>query len=175
MLAAGLGYAIGGFMVKRRLAGVAPVGVAAWVMVASTVLLLPAAIGTAPAEAPGLGPLAAVVALGVVGTGIAFAIFYDLIATVGPARTFIVTYLAPGFAVVYGALLLDEAITAAIVGGLALILAGSWLAAGGGQRRAAARDGPAAGPVPAHLRADAGGSALGLIRAGQRRRSGATS
>jgi drug/metabolite transporter (DMT)-like permease len=150
VLAAGLGYAIGGFMVKRRFAGVAPVGVAAWVMVASTVLLLPAAIATAPAEAPGLGPLAAVFALGVVGTGIAFAIFYDLMSTVGPARTFIVTYLAPGFAVLYGALFLDEAITAAIVGGLALILAGSWLAAGSGQRRAAAHDGPAAGPVPAH-------------------------
>ena len=60
---------------------------------------------------PGLGPVAAVVALGVLGTGVAFAIFYDLIATVGPARTWIVTYLAPGFAVVYGALLLDETIT----------------------------------------------------------------
>ena len=56
-------------------------------MTASVVLLIPAAVIGARRVAPGLGPLAAVVALGVVGTGIAFAIFYELFATVGPART----------------------------------------------------------------------------------------
>ena len=131
VLLAALGYAVGGFMAKRRFATVPPIGVAAWVTLASAVLLLPGAVATIPAAAPGLGPLAAVIALGVVGTGIAFAIFYALLSRVGPARTWIVTYLAPGFAVVYGAVFLDEAITAAILGGLALILAGSWLAAGG--------------------------------------------
>jgi drug/metabolite transporter (DMT)-like permease len=74
--------------------------------------------------------VAAVVALGVVGTGVAFAIFFELMTTIGPARTFTVTYLSPGFAVVYGALLLDEPIGVATVAGLALILAGSYLAAG---------------------------------------------
>ncbi len=128
---AGFGYAVGGFLVKHRLAVAPPIGVAAWVMVASTALLAPVALLTAPAEAPGLGPIAAVVVLGVLGTGIAFAIFYDLIARIGPARAFVVTYLAPGFAVVYGATLLDETITAATIGGLGLILAGSWLAAEG--------------------------------------------
>ena len=100
-------------------------------IVAATVLLAPAAVLGAPDSVPGIGPVAAVIALGVLGTGIAFAIFYDLIASVGPARTFVVTYLAPGFAVVYGALLLDESITVATVAGLGLILAGSWLAAEG--------------------------------------------
>jgi drug/metabolite transporter (DMT)-like permease len=41
-----------------------------------------------------------------------------------------VTYLIPGFAVVYGALFLDEPINAAMLGGLALILAGVALASG---------------------------------------------
>ena len=131
VLLAGLGYAVGGFMVKRRLADVPPIGVAAWVMITSTVLLLPLAVLTAPADVPGIGPTAAVAALGVLGTGVAFAIFYDLMSTVGPARTFIVTYLAPGFAVIYGATLLDEAVTAATIAGLVLILAGSWLGGGG--------------------------------------------
>jgi drug/metabolite transporter (DMT)-like permease len=131
VLLAGLGYAIGGFMVKRRLANVPPIGVAAWVMITSTVMLAPLALAFAPSEVPGLGPVAAVTALGLLGTGIAFAIFYDLMSTVGPARTFIVTYLAPGFAVVYGALLLDEHVTAATIAGLVLILAGSWLGSGG--------------------------------------------
>jgi drug/metabolite transporter (DMT)-like permease len=128
---AGLGYAVGGFLVKHRLSDAPAVGVAAWVMVASTVALAPAAAVSLPSDAPGIGPVAAVATLGVLGTGIAFAIFYELIARVGPARSFIVTYLAPGFAVAYGATLLDETITASTIAGLALILAGSWLAAEG--------------------------------------------
>jgi drug/metabolite transporter (DMT)-like permease len=128
---AGLGYAVGGFMVKHRFSGSEPIGVAAWVMVTSTVLLTPAAVATAPTSAPELGPVAAVVALGVLGTGVAFAIFYTLIRQVGPARTFIVAYLAPAFAIVYGALLLGEEISVATIGGLVLILAGSWLAVEG--------------------------------------------
>jgi drug/metabolite transporter (DMT)-like permease len=131
VLLAGLGYAVGGFLVKRRLAAVPPLGLAAWVMVASSVALLPAALATLPGSAPGLGPVAAVSVLGVLGTGVAFAIFYDLMGSVGPARTFIVTYLAPGFAVAYGALFLDESVSVSTLAGLLLILGGSYLAAGG--------------------------------------------
>jgi len=152
---AGFGYAVGGFIVKRNLATVPPLGIAAWVMVASTVLLIPAAAIGFPDSPPGLGPVVAVVALGVVGTGIAFAIFYDLIATVGPARAFVVTYLAPGFAVVYGATLLDETITVATIAGLALILVGSWLAAEG---RLLRRRGRVGGPV-----AEGGRGPVGLV------------
>jgi drug/metabolite transporter (DMT)-like permease len=128
---AALGYAIGGFMVKRQFSDAQPVGVAAAVLIVSTIVLLPVALLTAPGAVPSLGPVAAVTALGVLGTGVAFVIFYDLIATVGPARAFIVTYLAPGFAVIYGTTFLDEAITAATIAGLVLILAGSYLAAEG--------------------------------------------
>jgi drug/metabolite transporter (DMT)-like permease len=118
-------------------------------------LLLPVAVIGAPAEAPGLGPLAAIIALGVVGTGVAFAIFYDLIATVGPARAFIVTYLAPGFAVVYGVTLLDEPFGLGTAAGLILILAGSWMAADGRipWRRRASRIGPSRSTAPEPVRA----------------------
>jgi drug/metabolite transporter (DMT)-like permease len=151
---AGLGYAVGGFLVKHRLAHAPAVGVATWVMVASTIWLAPVALISFPTEAPGAGPIASIVALGVLGTGIAFAIFYELIATVGPARSFIVTYLAPGFAVVYGATLLDETITVSTIAGLALILAGSWLAAEGrlrgmGRSKPAAERGGEPEPLPA--------------------------
>jgi drug/metabolite transporter (DMT)-like permease len=128
---AGLGYAIGGFLVKHRLSELQPLGMTVAVMAASALLLAPAAIATAPTDAPGVGPLAAVAALGVAGTGIAFVLFYGLIAHVGPAKSFLVAYLAPGFAVVYGAALLDESVSAATIAGLALIVAGSWLAAEG--------------------------------------------
>jgi drug/metabolite transporter (DMT)-like permease len=128
---AGLGYAIGGFVVKHRLTELDTLGMTVAVTSASAVLLAPFAVATAPADAPGLGPVAAVAGLGIVGTGIAFVIFFGLIARVGPAKSFLVAYLAPGFAVVYGATLLDETISAATVAGLGLILAGSWLAAEG--------------------------------------------
>ena len=132
IVVAGLGYAIGAFINKRRFTGPDPIGIAAWVMVVSTGLLAPFALATLPDAAPGLGPLASVAALGVVGTGIAFAIFFSLLAAVGPARTMIVTYLVPAFAVAYGVLLLGEEISVASVGGLALIVGGSYLAAQGG-------------------------------------------
>jgi drug/metabolite transporter (DMT)-like permease len=131
VVAAALGYAIGGLLVKHRLTGMAPVGMSGLVMGASALALLPVAIATPPGSFPSLGPIAAVATLGVLGTGIAFVIFYWLISTVGPARTLIVTYVAPGFAIVYGAVFLSEEITAATIGGLALILAGSWLSAEG--------------------------------------------
>ncbi len=136
---AALGYAIGGLLAKRRLGRVPPIGVAAIVLAVSTALSLPAALLTLPDAAPGIGPLAAIAALGVVGTGLAFAIFYELIATIGPARTFLVTYLAPIFAVGYGVVLLDEPFGASSIAGLLLILAGSYLAAGGTLPRARRR------------------------------------
>jgi drug/metabolite transporter (DMT)-like permease len=131
VVAAALGYAIGGMLAKHRLVGLAPVGMSGLVMTASAVLLLPIAIATPPDSFPSLGPIAAVTALGLVGTGAAFVIFYWLISTVGPARTFIVTYIAPGFAIFYGAIFLSEEITVATIAGLILILGGSWLSVEG--------------------------------------------
>ena len=68
------------------------------------------------------------VALGVVGTALAFVIFYKLIAEVGAGRASLVSYLAPGVALFYGAIFLDEEITVAAIAGLALILGGVALA-----------------------------------------------
>jgi drug/metabolite transporter (DMT)-like permease len=154
---ASLGYAVGGFLVKHRLAGVAPLGMSAAVMAASAILLLPLAVLTAPGAAPGLGPAAAVAVLGVLGTGVAFVIFYGLITSIGPARAFLVTYIAPGFAVVYGALLLSEQVTVGTLAGMALILCGSWLAAEGRlpwRPRVEVEEGPPAMPVSEPTQSD---------------------
>jgi drug/metabolite transporter (DMT)-like permease len=151
VVAAALGYAIGGLLVKHRLTGMPPVGMSGLVMTASALLLLPVAAATPPESFPSLGPIAAVAALGVIGTGIAFVIFYWLISTVGPARTLVVTYVAPGFAIVYGSVFLSEEITVATIAGLALILAGSWLSAEGrlpGRRRVRAPEPLATGEAP---------------------------
>jgi len=145
---AGLGYSVGSFMVKHWLPFQRPLGVVAAVMTASALLLLPAALATAPADPLAVGPIAAIAALGLVGTGLAFLIFYALIGTVGPARTMLVSYIAPGFAVLYGAILLGERVTAGTAAGLALIVGGSWLA--GRDRPLFARTGrPGSAPRPA--------------------------
>jgi drug/metabolite transporter (DMT)-like permease len=92
---------------------------------------LPFALVQLPGDAPTLRAVLSVLALGVLGTGAAFLIFYTLIAGVGAAKAAVVAYLAPGFALAYGAIFLSEPVTGGAVGGLVLILGGSWLAAEG--------------------------------------------
>ena len=129
---AGACYALAGFYFKRRFVDVAPVGAVTVAMVATAAMLAVPAALSAPAAVPQATTLGAIAALGVGGTGIAFVIFYTLLGTVGPARTSLVAYIAPGFAVVYGVTLLGERFTLATLAGLALIIGGSWLAARGG-------------------------------------------
>ena len=128
---ASLGYAVGGFYLKRRLSGLAPLGVGAATMATTALITAPFGLATAPGSFPGGTATAAVSALGLFGTGISFWIFYTLIATEGPAKASLVAYIAPGFAVVYGVVLLDESFTAFTLVGLVLIVGGSWLAAEG--------------------------------------------
>jgi drug/metabolite transporter (DMT)-like permease len=129
VLMAGLGYAIGAFIVKRGFRGVDPVCLVAATMAASALLVLPAAVATFPQHVPRAGVWAAMGALGAGGTGLAFVLFYTLIQREGPSRAAIVAYIAPAFAVVYGVTLRGESFGASTAGGLVLILAGSWLAA----------------------------------------------
>ena len=117
----------------RDLGGVPAVAVAAGTMIVASALTLPPALGAAAGGVggEGVGTAAALLVLGVGGTGIAFYMFYALIADVGASRASVVAYLAPGFAVTYGALFLDEAISVTTLAGLALILAGCWITAEG--------------------------------------------
>jgi drug/metabolite transporter (DMT)-like permease len=128
VLLAGLAYAVAALVLKRRLGDVQPVAMAAAaISAAAAYLLVPAAV-TFPTSAPSLGAAAALGVLGVGGTGIAFLLFYTLVAQLGPARASIVAYLAPGFAVFYGVTVRDEVVTVWALVGLALVLGGSWLA-----------------------------------------------
>jgi drug/metabolite transporter (DMT)-like permease len=128
---AALGYALAGLLIKRRFRDADPVGLVAGTTLSATILTLPAAIATAPSAAPAIGPLTAVIALGVAGTGLAFVLVNLLIASAGPARMSLVAYVSPAFALLYGVVFLGESAGASTLAGLALILCGSWLAAGG--------------------------------------------
>ena len=149
VLLASVGYAIGALYMKRTVANVPSVGTAAATMSLSALLVAPWALATAPSEMPATDTILSMLALGAGGTGVAFLLFYRLIATVGPAKASIVAYVAPGFAVVYGALILDESLGAGTFAGLALILIGSYLGAQGRLpwSRPAAIAEPAAAPA----------------------------
>src|SRR5579863_8653095 len=80
-----------------------------------------------PAHLPSMAVIASVLALAVGGTTLAYICFYWLIDHVGPTRTVIVTYLLPCMAVVYGTLLLHEAVNINALGGLLFVLLGIFL------------------------------------------------
>lgn len=71
--------------------------------------------------------IAAVAALGVFGTAIAFVAFTTLVGRVGSTRASVAIYFLPPVAIVLGALVRDEAIVATSVFGTGLILVGAWL------------------------------------------------
>lgn len=126
-------YAIGSAAAKRFLAGTDPVLATAATMAAATIVTAPFAAFDIPSALPPLSTLGALLALALVCTAAAFVLYNRLIAEAGPQRAGLVAYLAPLFAVTYGAVLLDEPIGVGTFAGLALILVGSWLAS----RRAA--------------------------------------
>jgi drug/metabolite transporter (DMT)-like permease len=125
---AALGYAVGAAWLARSFADLPRLATLSGTMTTSALLLLPLALLDLPTRAPDVETVASIAALGVLGTGVAFVLFYRLVATVGPTKSLLVTYLAPVFAVGYGALLLDERIVASTAAGLALVLGGAYLA-----------------------------------------------
>ena len=124
---------------KRRLAGVAPMAVAAGSQAAAAVALALPSWWWWPAQTPGATAWAATLALGIVCTGLAYLLYFRLIAHVGPAKAISVTFLIPLFAVFWGWLFLAENLTAVMVGACAVIVLGTTLATGlwvpGGRRR----------------------------------------
>jgi drug/metabolite transporter (DMT)-like permease len=128
VVVASLCYAISSLYIQRSLV-VGGLELATTSVLWGAVAMLPFALARLP-DSVGWKPLASVAVLGVVGTGLAQLIVNRLIGEHGPARTMLVNYLLPGFALLYGATILGEPLTAAKVAGLALILAGVTLASG---------------------------------------------
>ena len=115
---------------KRHLGYAPPMAVAAGSqMVAGLALALPAA-ATWPTAAPSPGAWAAVTVLGLACTGLAYWLYFRLIASVGPSKALAVAYLIPLFALAWGWLFLGEGVTPVMVGAGSVILLGTALATG---------------------------------------------
>jgi drug/metabolite transporter (DMT)-like permease len=128
-----LGYAAGPLIANRKLGDLPGLGVTAVCLAATTVVYAPAAALTWPGRLPPASVLASLAALGVLCTALAFVLFFQLIAEVGPARATVITYVNPAVAVALGVSVLGEPLTPAIVGAFVLILSGSVLAARSGR------------------------------------------
>jgi drug/metabolite transporter (DMT)-like permease len=63
-------------------------------------------------------------ALGIIGTGFAYVLNYQIITSEGATVASTVTYLLPVIAIVLGVLVLNESVTVTVLGGIALVLAG---------------------------------------------------
>jgi drug/metabolite transporter (DMT)-like permease len=127
LVLAALGYGIGSTLSRVRLQGMPPLAASAATLLWSTLITGAVAIPSGAPPSPSGGTILALAFLGAIGTGIAYLIFFTLNSEVGPSRTMLVTYLAPVFAIGYGAAFLDESITVGIVVGIVLVIGGSLL------------------------------------------------
>lgn len=123
-------YAVGALYTARRLGGLAPLEVALGTMLWASLFTVPVGLVQLQGESVGWEAAAAVAALGVAATALAYILYFTLIAGAGASRAILVTYLVPALALVYGVTLLGEPLTASGLGGLALILGGVALGTG---------------------------------------------
>ena len=126
-LAACCAYGIVGVLMKRFSSGATPRGMAAGNQLAAALVLLPLLPVAPPLAAPTPLVIANLLALAVIASGVAFLLYFRLIADVGATRALTVTYLIPLFGVLWGWLFLGETVPAAALAGGALILAGTAL------------------------------------------------
>jgi drug/metabolite transporter (DMT)-like permease len=129
-LVATTSYAVAASFTKRYLSGVNPLAIATGSQLGATLGLLAPMVWLWPATLPGPRAWGAVVGLAVLCTGIAYILYFRLIASAGPARALAVTFLVPVFALAYGAVVLNEAITPWMIVCGAVIVLGTALSTG---------------------------------------------
>ena len=123
-------YGFSANFTKRYLTGVPPMTVAAGSQLGAALVLIVPTIALWPSTAPGAAAWTNLALLAVVCTGVAYILYFRLIAHVGPANAITVTFLIPAFAVVWGAIFLGETLTLQMIVGCAVILLGTSLATG---------------------------------------------
>jgi drug/metabolite transporter (DMT)-like permease len=119
-----LSYAVSALFQRRRLRGVSVYEVSLGQLAATAVLALPVAAPSLSGVHVALPSMAAVIALGVGGSEIAYLLYYYTMDTLGPVRATGVTVLVPVTAVFWGVVLLHETLTPLIVTGMVVIMTG---------------------------------------------------
>lgn len=135
---------------RNHLRGLPPLVAPATQLSLAALYLLPLALVVdRPWGLPALSPtvILSLLALGLLGTGLAFVVYYRLLETAPPTYLSMVTYLIPVFGVILGVLVLDEQLTWLTLAGFGLILAGVMTVNGVFRRRAAPEPAPPVAPL----------------------------
>ena len=124
VLVASLSYAVNAMYQRRKMRNVSVFEISLGQLAASVLFAIPIAAPSLPHIHVHALSLAAVIALGAIGTGVAYLLYYYVMNTLGAVRAAGVTYVVPVTAVFWGALLLHETVSVTIVAGMIVILAG---------------------------------------------------
>lgn len=120
-------YGLAGVVIRRVAQGVSPKGMAAGNQLAAAFVLLPLLPFAAPAAAPSWIVIGNVLALALLASGVAFVLYFRLIAEVGATRALTVTFLIPAFGLLWGGLFLGESLPAGALAGAVFIVLGTVL------------------------------------------------
>jgi drug/metabolite transporter (DMT)-like permease len=127
ILIATCSYAIGGLYAAKSFKGFPPLILVFWQQVFSVIFLLPFALANIPKHMPGPHVIVSLIALGLLCTGLAFLLYFNLIKTVGAHKTLSVAYIIPVFGMLWGHLFLNEVIGYTTILGAFTILLGIFL------------------------------------------------
>jgi drug/metabolite transporter (DMT)-like permease len=129
-IAAAALYGLSANVAKRHLSGVAPLAVAAGSQLSAALFLAAPAAWWWPTQAVSAAGWVSAAVLALACTGVAYLLYFRLIANAGATNAIAVTFLIPLFAVLWGRAFLSEALTPAMVIGCAVILLGTGLTTG---------------------------------------------
>jgi drug/metabolite transporter (DMT)-like permease len=124
VVVASLSYAVNALYQRRKMRDVSVFEVSLGQLAVGVLFAIPIAAPSLPHIHLQALSIAAVIALGALGTGVAYLLYYYVMNTLGAVRAAGVTYVVPVTAVFWGALLLHETVSATIVGGMIVILVG---------------------------------------------------
>ena len=123
-------YGIAASFTKRFLTGIPALVTATGSQCGAALALAVPTLLLWPAQTPGINAWLAILVLGMLCTGVAYVLYFRLIANAGPARALTVTFMIPVFAVAYGVIFLSEAVTLWMVLCGAIIICGTSLSSG---------------------------------------------
>jgi drug/metabolite transporter (DMT)-like permease len=121
---ASLSYAVNALYQRRKMRNVSVYEISLGQIALSVLFAIPLAAPSLPDIHFRLESMVAVIALGALGTGVAYLLYYYVMNTLGAVRAAGVTYLVPVTAVFWGAMVLHEDVSASVVAGMLVILAG---------------------------------------------------
>ncbi|MDP3191332.1 MAG: DMT family transporter [Rhodoferax sp.] len=129
-LGACLCYGLSASFTKRHLGGVPSLVIATGSQLGATLGLALPTLWLWPSQPPSSTAWLALLAVGVLCTGVAYVLFFRLVDKVGAAGSLTVTFLIPVFAVLYGVVFLGESVTAWMLICGTVILLGTALSMG---------------------------------------------